>query len=621
MIHTSSGPPEFALTRNDLAVVVTLLDRTGTPSEVPAVAEAQPVGFMLQRAEPDAEYRVRVGNALPGDAAALSSEAAVVTGRRFGPVVLWETQPYFESARGLTWVTVESRSAVAPDWRPRATLRVAVQPSKLGEARYERMADDLRGLAAGLVFDLVSKSVVHLGPGSAASEPPSRVASGSSQLELRRLEDVWRQLAPALAEVERDPATRLERVVQPRYCWGGERLTPRALRTLTAAGVDPRRTARPFRAAALVTQESTNTVEHERIVAVLHVLRGRAQACAGGAAGQRRRLEEDRGIRDLAVHGEPSLWETVDRPRVERLVEAERRATALADAAGTVTDRPYLRDVTPAPGPLRTPVFDHVPAYRHVRTAAERLFRGSLTVADDAGEAEQVKSTSRMYEQWVFLQLVAAFRRSGLRTDSVHQVVRAAGWQRYTLDLERGARVSFRVPDSDLAVVLRYEPWVFPRETARARRESVYRGRVGAAPWSPDVLLEVLAPTERAAQAPEVVYAIVVDAKYSRTLTDAHWDGSRRYLDIKATHTDRQVVRQVWLAHPDPQGEITPHDSDVEWVAGELQLPRGDHLLGVLPLTPDDRERDAMDDLGDMAPTETALEFARGMLRYLNLAS
>jgi hypothetical protein len=82
------------------------------------------------------------------------------------------------------------------------------------------MAEDLRGLAAGLVFDLVSKSVVQLTPGAATSSLASAVWSGSSQLELRRLESVWRQLAPALAEVERDPATRLERVAQPRYCWG-----------------------------------------------------------------------------------------------------------------------------------------------------------------------------------------------------------------------------------------------------------------------------------------------------------------------------------------------------------------------------------------------------------------
>jgi hypothetical protein len=172
-------------------------------------------------------------------------------------------------------------------------------------------------------------------------------------------------------------------------------------------------------------------------------------------------------------------------PRVERLVEAERRATALAEMATAVSARPYLRSATPALGPLRTPVFDHVPAYRRVRAAAERLFRGSLMIASDAGEAEQVKSTSRMYEQWVFLQLVAAFRGSGLRTESIHQIVRSAGWQRYTLDLERGARVSFRVPDSDFVVVLRYEPWVFARETARARRESVYRGRTGAASVEP----------------------------------------------------------------------------------------------------------------------------------------
>jgi hypothetical protein len=240
-------------------------------------------------------------------------------------------------------------------------------------------------------------------------------------------------------------------------------------------------------------------------------------------------------------------------------------------------------------------------------------------VVSDVGEAEQAKSTARMYEQWVFLQLVSAFRAAGLRTESADRIVRPAGWQRFSVDLERGARVSFRVPDSPLSLVIRYEPWIFPRESARDRRETIYRGRSGAAPWSPDVLIEVLAPGDHNAIAPEVLYAIVVDAKYSRTIGDSQWAEARRYLEIKSTRTDRQVVHQVWLAYPDPTGEIAPYDTDVEWNESRLTLPRGDRLLGVLPLVADEGKLVVEDEAEQIIPTDTALEFAVGVLRYLDL--
>src|SRR5436190_1742336 len=82
------------------------------------------------------------------------------------PLVVWGDAAHFDGARGRVWVRLASRPAGAGGlWQDRALLPVYVMPSKLSEARYEGMVAELRSLAAGLVFDLVSKSLRALGLG------------------------------------------------------------------------------------------------------------------------------------------------------------------------------------------------------------------------------------------------------------------------------------------------------------------------------------------------------------------------------------------------------------------------------------------------------------------------
>ena len=82
------------------------------------------------------------------------------------------------------------------------------------------MTEQLRRLATGLLFDLVSPMLRSLTMG----EGRGGVSSRSGQEELRLLETLWAVISRALLEVERDPVTRLTRVVEPRLSWGGERL-------------------------------------------------------------------------------------------------------------------------------------------------------------------------------------------------------------------------------------------------------------------------------------------------------------------------------------------------------------------------------------------------------------
>jgi hypothetical protein len=113
-----------------------------------------------------------------------------------------------------------------------------------------------------------------------------------------------------------------------------------------------------------------------------------------------------------------------------------------------------------------------------------------------------------------------------------------------------------------------------------------------------------------------VQYAIVIDAKYTRKLNDDHWTRAQRYLEIKSTRTDRQVVHQVWLAHPEPTVQISFLDADVKWGVGGPSLPYGDRALGFLPLAP--QPRVSPEGTRSSELTDRAREFIRGVLSYLD---
>ena len=97
------------------------------------------------------------------------------------------------SARGRVWVRLASRPVGSGQaWQPRAQLPVYVLATKLSEERYNVMVEQLRALAAGLVFDLYSKMFRSL----QFAESAGAVSSRSSQVELRLLERLWASLAP-----------------------------------------------------------------------------------------------------------------------------------------------------------------------------------------------------------------------------------------------------------------------------------------------------------------------------------------------------------------------------------------------------------------------------------------
>ena len=90
--------------------------------------------------------------------------------------------------------------------------------------------------------------------------------------------------------------------------------------------------------------------------------------------------------------------------------------------------------------------------------------------------------------------------------------------------------------------------WIRPKEAARRVGDIFYHGRERDAAWSPDVLVTMQAVTDQEAS------AIVVDAKYTRDVKDEHWQGVRKYMQIRRLADDGFPVRQVWIAAPSSAG-------------------------------------------------------------------
>jgi hypothetical protein len=606
--------PTFSLTRNGAAVAsLALGDAEVTGAEPAPVNELQPCAFQVEDREPATEYRVWVGDRDPEPGEGALAPRPIGLAR--GGAVLWDEAAHFDGARGRVWVRLASRPAGSGQaWTPRAQLPVYVLATKLSEDRYNVMVAQLRALAAGLVFDLYSKMFRSL----QFAESAGAVSSRSSHVELRLLERLWAALAPALQEVAADPVTQISVSRGVRPSWGGERLGQRTVARLAAEGLDPRRPGapRPFPAYGERFTETPKTLEHGIILGLLRFLEQRAADCTRGVRSHVEGIEADRALRQRGPIGVKSLYETEDLPRLRRLRASLAQANRLRGRIRAAQRAGPWAGVQPLFRFPSTPVFEHVRPYRLIRDEVRRYLRSNLLVVDD-GLEERVKSTSRLYEQWVFFQLAAAFRRAGLRCQADDGVLRRSHLFRFTLEMDRGARLLF-LADDGRAVGLRFEPWVSPLHAAGDRGDDYCHGMHGEAAWSPDVLIELL---DGPGPGANVQYAVVIDAKYTARIRDYHWADTSKYLHIRSTRTRRQVVKQLWLAWPDERAGIVPRDAAVRWTRGGPDCPREETVQGVLGAVPPPR---LPDDTGEeegwiSTPVATVLAFVEGLLQYLGV--
>lgn len=587
------------------------------------VNESQAYGFELENREDNTEYGIWLGDIAAGTCSRPDGRSSSTTGVARSSIVCWDDAFYFEGSRGPVWVRLLSRSQDSDSlWRERVTFQVIVDLGKLSADRYQTMFSQMGMLAAGLVLDLVSKST----RSTKISILPSTPRVRTSAIELRILETAWPTIAASLQRISTSPKTDLRRTITMRNCWGGERFDSQSIVSMTRNGIDPfaMKAALPFKAQISRVNESYDTYEHRVIRAFVELLRERAIECRTNIDKHVEAIELDRKWRGRPNSTGQSLFETEDIPKLKQLRSRRLRANELIKQIESVTSIEPLVGVRPKLNLASSPTFDNVEAYRDVRLQLLRFLKSGLIIIDE-GSDERIKSTSRLYEQWVYMQLVAAFREAGLFCSSQRGILHTAKMYRFTLDLDRCARVTFLAGDKR-AIVVKYEPWVTPKALAVQNRDSVYRGRHGDVAWSPDILIEFLSGPEEMGEPPSVEYAVVVDSKYSAVIRDHHWEDTSKYLEIRSTASNRQVVRQQWLAFPgnSSQGNysnIMIRDAEVEWTARGPNIPRDETLQGILSLVPPTAlDLEAVMEGWIVRPETSAVEFVRGLLGYMNFA-
>ena len=591
--------PSFALTQNGNTLAHTLLEHEpkGTAMLTISVSELHHVGFAVFHREPNMEYAVSIG------------DSSLPPGQAFGPNYYWADGHYFESARGR--IVANLRSSVlgsgAP-WPVRAHLDVNVVPTKLGEQSYEILLSDIQRTAAGLIFDIVSKVF----RGVRYARGLTRIATRSNNLEFANLRILWNDLSRPLELIVSDPHLRVGRFIQLRSYDGTGVLTPNIATRLATRGIDPRSQtfSRPVTIPGEVLMRTGDTVEHRTILWFLKLLLQRARECIESAREQISIIQRDQEFRDIRFDNGPTLYEEIDLPKIQRLRDCIEQGRLLTDQIRRASQSTLFRGVQPQEGITDTPVFRHVDSYYRFGLLMLRYLSTSLIVLD-TGDGERLKATSRLYEQWVFLRLAEAFRSCGLLGGDIEGVVRRLTRHRFVLDLDDEVVLVFHV-GRDRRIRLRYEPWI-PSKTAAIRRgESLYRGVEGPVPpWRPDVLVEFISGDD-------VIYAVVVDSKYTKRIFAHRWSGVEKYTQIRTVTQLRQVVRQVWIAYPGESAQIRCRDTSVTWTDSGPDRPHDEIIMGELELCPvsGGTEIDESED-----PSSVAHEFVLGLMRYVGFAA
>jgi hypothetical protein len=612
----------FAITRNGTAlcdVELAHTDPVRLHSDL-VVNEQQLYGFEITPRLPDTEFGLWIGDLEAGSSIRGDGQNATTVGFARGRFVLWDDAGYFEGSRGVVWIRICSRSVGNQSWDDLAFIAVVVTSSKLSEERYATMFNQMAGLASGLVLDLVSKMTRSL------NVLPSNVRPQvhSSAVELRLLESLWPTIARCLRQIAYEPAVKLNRKPSLSRCWGSERIESRALVSMARQGVSPGNGSLqvPFKTQIARISEDTDTTEHRLIRGFIQLLHSRARDCERDLHRHIESIEADRIWRDRSQPNRPSLYIQEDVPRLEKLNNRLQRTRTLILQLRHAAEMPFLKNVRSEFSLESTPVFASIEPYRRIRHEMLKFLRSGLIVLDH-GADERVKSTSRLYEQWVFLQIVSAMKHLGLECLGQQGVLHSTRRFRFTLDLDRDARVSFSA-QGGRSIVVRYEPWVMPQLQAVQNRDTVYRGTKGSSAWSPDVLIEFLGCGGLPGEAAPVEYAVVVDAKYTAAIRNHHWNDTSKYLQIRATATKKQVVRQQWLAYPGgdqpDDAPVKMQDTSISWTERGPSCAIDDRFGASLQLAPpmSNPEYSPIDGW-IVRPEDSAVTFVRGLLRFMEI--
>jgi hypothetical protein len=520
---------------------------------------------------------------------------------------------YFESCVDEARVDLWGCPAPAAPRRHLAAIPVFVEPSKLGRARYEGLIRDISLVSQSLVFDFAGKAkrkIEFLAQASSSGVLPWNVEWSFLQ------EQIWTPLEGALGGILRNPLSGMRRVRSLGFCSESTRLDNTAIERLAEQGIDPRHLDISHGCKAFVPRagESYDIPEHRIIRLFLLRLLDRLFRFDKVLANQVEELQSERLPR---LPGAGVRRRLRDRQqKLDRLDRIRKRAGEMRQSIHRVLTRSFLRSAPAAGEAVLTPAFRFVPAYQRLWTILSRYFEypeWSL----ETGSLHAIKQTWALYEQWVFLQLVYAFRLiPELRQVGDFSILQRGTRDTYLYNLARNTKASF-LHDGGFEIRLRYQPWVHPVKDAEILGEGIcVIGRNQA--FDPDILVEFRQPDQPNVRIPTVFYVVALDAKYTGADPESKRNEVNKYHFIASTsgHHSMQIAKEVWIVHPkddlvDPNSEFwgkrPPDDYDV---SGAL-------IPGYLGMRPPLAGADAAAIRREIRPVQAAAEFARRLLEYV----
>ena len=570
------------------------------PEDAP-VFEDRWYSLALYEYDRTGEYRVFVGD-----------EELKLESREFTNSLEFARGVYFESASGATELSVVQTRDGADETVFRASLYVV--PSKIGWANYKGMVSDLQSVCRALVTDVRGKSSA--GRGEAAR------AWRTLEEELLAVSGACRRLKPILAEIERSPKAAM--TVRQTTVPAGRARSRRAVAAMMKRGIDPTAEGAESRLCVVGRLvESRDIPEHRLIKAFLRLMRVRLASCRAGLAADVRRLEAEGKYRSrTSVAGERSLYETEDVPRIRRLKERNAEAEDIQRWLDGELGGGFWAGVGEAVFAPESTQFAENDYYLEAANIVLRYLRDLSHWGGTFGSPFRAKKNSRMYEQWVLVQLVAAFAECGLEVTTWDEVLGRSVGASFGVDFARNTTFAAKLCEG-CEVVIRYEPWILPKDASwKFPSESLCH--FGGGNWSPDIVIEL-----RGAKG-QALYALAMDAKYSRRPTKEMRESVLKYARIRTTEGrfGRRVARQVWLVYPgdgsrrrtfwlDDEAMYFSPNAGVAYRDTNVPVEPVEQVFGELVALPSERSEASAEANGvGLRPKKAFLDFASGTLAY-----
>lgn len=553
-------------------------------------------------------YAVRVGD-----------EFLKIESREFHTVLEFERGVYFESASGPTDLCLCEQGGDGI-WRETVRVTLYVVPSKIGWGNYKAMVQDLQSVCRALITDIRGKSLKSAGRGE--SVRPWR----THEEELDALSRTCRRLRPLVREIKLSPKTTM------RMAYDYERTnrcrSPRGIATMLKRGIDPRQDVGERRCKVGRVVESRDVAEHRLLKAFLRLLLCRVLNCRQALAAEVRRLESERKYRTrTSREGETSLFETEDLPRIRRCLERDADASEVEAWLEEELSDGFWADLREEVFSPENTQFAENDYYLEAVNIILRYLRDTSHWGGTFVSRLMMKKNSRMYEQWVLVQLVAAFERQGVRVTSWDEIISRSVNRQFGFDL--GKNTLFRAVLADgYEMWIRYEPWIICKEDRTSHpEETLCHFGQNRSTWNPDIVIELVRRTDAGCKA---VYAIALDAKYSRRPTREMCESVMKYAKIRTTEGryGRRVARQVWLVYPGEDGrkgrflldDEAMYFSDTTGIAYKDTndaVEPVEQVFGHIVAMPGEKGESA-DDVSEVGvrPKRVFLDFAAGTLAY-----